>query len=603
MKIGSRVSHLSFGEGTVVEIQQDFVVVDFDKFGRKNMISSFLEETATFQKNIEKDTIFKTKDDNKIRDEEILNFLIYYYEKNDTKYLSIDDCKRIVYKEFGYNIRTGKELEKLVEPYNGQVFYKHLLSIKHKSKKVGRPPLKKETIKKVVSDEAFFLAKCHSDSYLDLLICRYIIKKSKESEDAYTRKMTVNVDDFVRFFVKSLLFIRTYGNIQIDVEESFNYDYSFLESAISQSSFLDNNEYVSLAKKIANYLYRFPIVGSDKFDSLFEYIYENKLIVISNTLLEVVRKKNSVFLNKCITRQKQVIKSLNRSINLLTIFDAIDKKIDERKFTNKFEYDDELVELVADIDFEACPKQHFKSLMSKHKIPVNDRLFLMCLRRLNLQCKKNVVYPDSFNKPSDYFEHFILKDEIHRYSNPMNIGEYDLTLKKMEKKLEIIEFEPGVYLTKKNLEKSGIDSKTIKLFQNKIVELGKKHLFFSYNEIYNELSDDDVVVFCYTNYLLLKFIAPIKSIKVLSMSNGGIIFTFSESKKYRGDFVLFLMGDSEVLSAADIQDFVEDLFDVEYSLEQIEKDAEEAGLFFSEDMEKVYRNKDIFYKEVFGDGN
>ena len=77
MKIGSRVSHLSFGEGTVVEIQQDFVVVDFDKFGRKNMISSFLEETATFQKNIEKDTIFKTKDDNKIRDEEILNFLIY----------------------------------------------------------------------------------------------------------------------------------------------------------------------------------------------------------------------------------------------------------------------------------------------------------------------------------------------------------------------------------------------------------------------------------------------------------------------------------------------------------------------------------------------
>ncbi len=605
MKVGSRVSHLSFGEGTVVEILQDFVVVDFDKFGKKNMISSFLTEIVATRKNVETEITNAFKEENRISetsDEEIISYLIYYYEKNDIKYRTIDDCKRIITKEFGYNVRTGKELEKIVEPYNGQVFYKHLLSIKHKNKKVGRPPLKKETKKNVLFDEKFFLSKCKSDSYVELLICRYIIKKSKETEDIYTRKITFNADDFAKFFIKSLLFLETYSIVRIDDNEVFDFDYNLLDSIILQSSFLDNNDYISLTKKLTNYLYRFSIVESNKYDSIFEYIYENRLIVVSNTLLEVVRKKNVLFLQKCINKQKQVIKSLNPSKNLSELFDAIDKKIDERKFTNKFEYDNELVELVASIDFDVCTKQYFKALMSKYRIPVNDRLFLMCLRRLNLQCKKNVVYPDSYNKPSEYFEQLILKDEIHRYSNPMNIDEYDKTLKKMEKKLEIIEFETGVYLTKKSLEKSGINSKTIKLFQDRIIGLGKKHLFFSYKEIYNELENDGIVIFCYTNYLLLKFIMPIKNIKIMSMTNG-VIFTFSESKNYRGDFILFLMGESDVLSVVDIQDFVEDLFGVEYSIEQIEKDAEEAKLFFSGEMEKIYKNKNIFYKEVFGDGN
>ena len=63
-------------------------------------------------------------------------------------------------------------------------------------------------------------------------------------------------------------------------------------------------------------------------------------------------------------------------------------------------------------------------------------------------------------------------------------------------------------------------------------------------------------------------------------------------------FFTFIMENKRSMDIYAIKDRVETLFAVNYCLDLVGKDAERAGFFYSEDLEKVYKHKKDFYEEI-----
>ena len=102
--------------------------------------------------------------------------------------------------------------------------------------------------------------------------------------------------------------------------------------------------------------------------------------------------------------------------------------------------------------------------------------------------------------------------------------------------------------------------------------------------------------------IILQFIHSVlgKGIKTLvtDQDSSKAVYSAEFGDKEIKEFFLFIMDGSDSMDIYTIKDRVEDLFGVNYSLDLIGKDSEKAGLYYSDDFEKVYKSKHYFYKEI-----
>ena len=156
------------------------------------------------------------------------------------------------------------------------------------------------------------------------------------------------------------------------------------------------------------------------------------------------------------------------------------------------------------------------------------------------------------------------------------------------------------YLTYYNLERNGITETVIRRFQNKVRELGKKTIFFSIDEIKHDFSKDPVVLFCMLDDNQLKqFVEPIDIVKKISFDSGEYLFYCGEEKA-KGALLTFIMGNNESMTLYEIEDFVDDKFGVKYLESDIQNDVRFTTFYYSEEMQKIYKNKQVFLKEIYG---
>ena len=219
--------------------------------------------------------------------------------------------------------------------------------------------------------------------------------------------------------------------------------------------------------------------------------------------------------------------------------------------------------------------------------------------------KDNYMMKLEYNRLSDC----IYKTEIapgHQasfmYSNPSNLPIYEKAIKSLEKSLIIFK-ESGIrYSTCFAYESQGITRVQINNLANSIYQLSQRKDFFSIATIRKAFSTNPVMKVMGSDDFIYQVIDARCDVTrfCLDYENSVYIFRKKNLSKPEETFFDFLMGEQTSMEIYDAANKVSELFGLSYNLDKIVSDVKKTSFIYSDSLEKIYRSKEDYLKEVYG---
>ena len=611
-KVGDKVTNKIFGDGVVTAVYSDNAQVDFHRFGTKKILFSALTPIKQITVNLSD----VPKD---INNYSIIVHIIAQMEKNNVFKMSISECFLTCADRFKSKA-THVFITQSLEPSYGYVYKKHLINLLQK--------IQNKTLKIVFQNENFspkttpvqhfkkeilsiddFESACISEDFYSTVKLFYARCIVELLNSAPKKEFTVKISKISEMLFNHYLYQISVGHFYNSVNKN-NPD--FVETIYSdvQNGIYDLSLKANYVKLISDYLTKnvlnqFLVVKGKQSPNI--YCVLDNSIVFSEVFLKLYKankKKALSFDGRLINRIAYFMNINNKNTELVLAYTkSLNKEPEKKPYVLKFEYNEELMIMEDDLKEDLYLKNDFKELMKKYGIPSTEVYLKACLDRINYSLKtKRIILKSSYPTLKSYYRELVSKTEVYYYSNPLNLDEYDVILKSLMNDLYLIEVDRGVYLTRKNMERNGIDSNAIFYFSSYVESRVRKESYCSLAKIIDGMTDNPIVDYCNGNLKqLLQFIKPIEKVKIISFDNHGVVLAYSDSKQYRGDFVRYIFGNRSSMTAYEIQDFVQERFGVEYSIADIEKDVKQTTLFYSEEMEKLYKYKSLYIQEVYYD--
>ena len=591
---GDKVFHFMFGEGIVINVHSDYAEVDFLRFGKKSILFSALvkhDEAASFS--------------NGLLYNFFLNAALEILNNNRKEWMYLKDIKQPLFFKTAIKL-TDDQLVKELDVVQGIVFRNRILSlIAEAEKKPARFLTSSDEIDAAVQNNTGneikdFCRACDKLRITDstqAFFVRALLNFAKKRE-----KSEISIYFLANFVFNQYLYQISIGslfNVAGLENPSFYDDISLL---YHKNRITESKEIV--IRKIEEYLQnhivnQFLLCESKRMT--FYSVKKNIIAFNTEVLLGIADKSESIE-KQIINKLCYFISTLNEKHFTASAYCSDLKHGEDLNggYIKKFQYNANLNKMAKELTKEFYTKQEFKDLMTKYQIPVTRENIKQCLDRVDYRLKtKTIVLKNKYPNLKAYFKEIIPENDIYRYSNPKNLDEYDNILKALNDEMFLIEVEPGVYLTYYNLQKNGITENVIKRFQNKVIAFGERNTFFSIDEIKSEYGKDPVVQFCsLDNNQLRQFIEPIYNVKKVALDNGEFLFYCGEEKA-KGALLTYIMSGHDSMSVYDIEDFVEEKFGVKYLQSDIETDVRYTSFYYSEEMEAVYRNKQLYLKEIY----
>lgn len=198
--------------------------------------------------------------------------------------------------------------------------------------------------------------------------------------------------------------------------------------------------------------------------------------------------------------------------------------------------------------------------------------------------------------------------QIYRYDYGLESNSYNYALKKLLSSYYCVEYQEGIYFTFSKFASLGIKLKDFEDLNNNLVNYVKNNKFVTLDQIKNNVKS---IIFekIINTYALEKLISLNENIRYRKI--GGIIIYQIKDTGKRADAIEELLilslknNKEECMNVYDLVDYLNEKYEFEfdfYSFVNLLKELKDSSLYYSEETEKLYLNKKIFIKEVFGDG-
>ena len=218
--------------------------------------------------------------------------------------------------------------------------------------------------------------------------------------------------------------------------------------------------------------------------------------------------------------------------------------------------------------------------------------------------KGKVALRSKFKDFSEYLISYSEKNDFYDYEYSLESREYDYSLSKCEKKYVLVKLNDYRYITTKKLKELNIDKNDINNFIRKLKSYLAKNYFVSIDLIKNEF-DFKLLDLFQSDSHLLNFI---KKCGFTSYKFAGADIITLNSSGYKQE--IFEKAIIEVLKEQGLLEIDEyDLFNMlnekmgfKFDIDSFEFEANKfTELFFSPELEKVYLNKEDYYKELYNE--
>lgn len=615
MNVGDIVSHKIFGKGKIVAIFDKYAEIDFDGYGTKHVIFKYFDVVKEQSNDANAKTVVIDKPTNKFDAVTITKAAITLLENSNKTKIEFNECMNFLWSHFSYDIKK-QTIEYLFSPTLSVVFLKHLKKVlaKINNGKIANI----DCCNTIIEEKRDYLPGNNIDDFETASMkdefCSsvklYFALSIVDFVSNINKIRTTNVFEFnsvANYILNCFIYQISVGEFLNDSETGNPTFYKRLVESV-KDNVLTDDEKSSLTIDISNYLITeiipdFLQGNHDKAHSIFSMDEKNNLH-FSDRFVSLLKPKVSEYKVRLINRLSYFLSKLNNPLTVKAYIQNIKNGLDKKNFVLRFEYQDNLEKMRETLDQPFYLKNDFKKIMKEFGIPPNDTYLRMCLDRIDYTLKtKRIILKSQYPTLKAYYKSIISDVSVYRYSNPLNLDEYDNVLKSLMNELELIEVEPGTYVTKKNFLDNGITDETITSFAETINNMGKERKYFSLEELNKTMADNPIVSYCGNNHQLLQFIRPIKNIKIIDFKMGGHILTYSSSTNIRGEFIEYIIGKNSKMNIYDIRDYVEEKFGINYSLDEIIADSKKTDYYYSDELETVYKTKQDYAMEVYDNAN
>lgn len=231
-------------------------------------------------------------------------------------------------------------------------------------------------------------------------------------------------------------------------------------------------------------------------------------------------------------------------------------------------------------------------------IGVDDSYFKKAIFFLDYTAYKNYVIKSKFKNLEDCILHDIGQKDLYYYNNEFDLKEYDDAIENLINELYLVKEDNGLYSTFNMLKKSGIDGNEVLTFKAKLIDFSYKHKIFSFNQLYENFSDSKLVSYCNTAEKLLPFIGKIDEISYFVTLSGDFIFGRVKTNLIK-ELFRSILKDQTSKDIYDIISTITTKFNVEYTLEDFERDITKTDYYYAKTLEKIFKNKKLYYEEIY----
>jgi|GEM_PF-3649063 len=188
------------------------------------------------------------------------------------------------------------------------------------------------------------------------------------------------------------------------------------------------------------------------------------------------------------------------------------------------------------------------------------------------------------------------------YSNPENLPAYEKAVKTLENNLILFKDTGIYYTTCFAYESQGVGRVQINNFAVTIRQLSKRKQFFSYLTIQKAFATDTVMKLMGTPAFIEQIINAKCDVNKFYLDYEGGSYLYRDKNLENPEEVLIAscFKGRAAIEIYDVADAVLETYGLAYNLDKIVKDAKKTSFFYSESLEKIYKSKQDYLKEVYG---
>ena len=341
---------------------------------------------------------------------------------------------------------------------------------------------------------------------------------------------------------------------------------------------------------IYNRMPEFAVGGIDKNSFLISLFYEYAPIQIDQLLNKIesvyylrqdsLRSHISMFLPEYLHGDTiKVARETFTSEQILNLKNVLDKAI-------------YLVDEVAQIGEAIIPNFSGKFL---NKSGMKD---------LGFNLKSEYVFSSEYETIEDCFIKHILEKN---YFSKNNIAIYNTNIFRnllylLEKSLDVIKLEKDIYITSTNLENAHVPKSQLIDFQQKALEYVNGNEYFTLKSLHSRGFTHELEKLGFERLFYDRVLWASSNIRTIPLVTG-YIFIVQDTDVALIDFIKWVVQKYEVIPIDDLDNYAKVHFGIVLDLSRIISLIKSTDMYFSEELNKLYKNKNMYFEEIYNDNN
>lgn len=218
--------------------------------------------------------------------------------------------------------------------------------------------------------------------------------------------------------------------------------------------------------------------------------------------------------------------------------------------------------------------------------------------KLNYKIINNYVLKNSQKSIDECIKKRVMRNDFYEIEEKFATSTYYLILNRLESELEIIRFNENSYITFKKLEEVGIKREDIANYKSFIINNIGERKFFTISYILNNFKFNLLEEYGFENIFYESIVGSIDRIKKIRFA-GTKVFCLTEENFSKVDFISKIVNDVGTIDIYKLKDLLNKEYGILIEKEDLQQIINESNLYYDKIIEKVFRNKEEYYKEVY----
>lgn len=198
----------------------------------------------------------------------------------------------------------------------------------------------------------------------------------------------------------------------------------------------------------------------------------------------------------------------------------------------------------------------------------------------------------------DYLKKLANEQDFIQNNNFLRNSTYYTIKKRVEKSFDIFLISNDEYITIKKMNSLGVNKEDISKFCSQVRNRFINEDYFTLNNVRDLIEIDKLDDFGFDDIFLENIISNIDNLFCTQFSNNKI-FSFLYSTFDSKKFVVDTIAGRESILVDDLQEEFMEKYGITVTQERIKNAIIDTELYFSDELNKIYQNKEYYYEEVF----